>query len=466
MEMTSELGLKLISDKIDPKMIAHNGKHTSHTDLLFWNETSHVTHMDVKVDEMVPWNTSCHVPVSKMLGCDVRRRGNIEAVRTTQKNTSNKGIKLITKWDTLNRDVYDQCVSGYLQLMDLQRLDTASTVEIINLIIRVATLQATDMHITRGETKRRNTWPPDIVQALKRAHQYHAIWKQEGRPGPEHNVSVLLRQASRSVRASQRRHTALKREMKYKKIMDAELNDQCLFYRLVREYQSSSPGTKAIMDGDILLTDLAEAADAWAGYYAKLATPAENPRWNRTFLDQAAVEVALIKQQVTHTRMENIEDTEVMEVFKNLNKGKADDLDGIRAEHLQATSDPFAPSLSLLFTEMIQTGHTADVMKTGKKVPIPKKGKNDLLMPNHRGITITSTIGKTYEHIIKKWLGSLQQDGLQFGFSEGLSTQMAAISLTELIAQVKQDWPVHNPGHWDPTPQPTHHTSGNYQEYD
>ena len=147
--------------------------------------------------------------------------------------------------------------------------------------------------------------------------------------------------------------------------MDAELNDQRLFYRLIREHQSSSPGIKAIMDGDILLTDPAEAADAWAGYYAKLATPAENPRWNRKFLDQTAVEVALIKQQVTHTRTENIKDTEVMEALKNLNKGKAAGLDGIRAEHLQAASDQLAPSLSLLFTEMIQTGHTADVMKTG-----------------------------------------------------------------------------------------------------
>ena len=56
-------------------------------------------------------------------------------------------------------------------------------------------------------------------------------------------------------------------------------------------------------------------------------------------------------------------------------------------------------------------------------------------MPNNRGITITSTIGKTYEHIIKKRLGLLQQDGLQFGIWEGLSPQMAAVSLTELKAQ-------------------------------
>ena len=121
-------------------------------------------------------------------------------------------------------------------------------------IIRAATLQATDMHITRGEIKCRNTWPPDIVQALKRTCQYHAKWKQEGRPGPQHRVSVLWRQASRLLRTSQRRHTTLKREMKYRKVMDAEVNDQRLFYRLIREHQSSLLGAKVMRDGDLLLT--------------------------------------------------------------------------------------------------------------------------------------------------------------------------------------------------------------------
>ena len=125
--------------------------------------------------------------------------------------------------------------------------------------------------------------------------------------------------------------------------------------------------------------------------------------------------------------------------LRNLNKGKAADLGGVKAEHLQAASDQLASLLNLLFMEMIQTGHTADVMKTGKKVLIPQKGKNDLLMPYNHGITITSTIGKTCEHIIKKRLSPLRQEGLPFGFSEGLSWQMPTVSLTDLISQAKDD---------------------------
>ena len=115
-----------------------------------------------------------------------------------------------------------------------------------------------------------------------------------------------------------------------------------------------------------------DAADAWAVYYAKLATLAKSPRWNRDFLEQATVEVMLIKQQVAHTRTKNIKQVEVIDALRNLNKGQTADL---KAEHFQAPSNQLSSPLSLLFMEMIQTGHTANVMETSKKVLIPKRGR-------------------------------------------------------------------------------------------
>ena len=128
-------------------------------------------------------------------------------------------------------------------------LDTNPTVEIINLIIRAATPKPPTCTLPEGKWSAGIHGPQDIMQALKRARQYQAMCKQEGRPGPQHRVSELWHQASRSVWASQRRHTAHKREMIYWKIMDAEVNDQRLFHRLIREHQSSPLGAKVIMDG-------------------------------------------------------------------------------------------------------------------------------------------------------------------------------------------------------------------------
>ncbi len=77
-------------------------------------------------------------------------------------------------------------------------------------------------------------------------------------------------------------------------------------------------------------------------------------------------------------------------------------------------------------------------MKSGYKLPIPKKGKSTLLCTNHRGITITSIFGKVLEHLIlgktKDWFKAEQSD-LQFGFTEGLSPVVTSLCLTEAIAQ-------------------------------
>ena len=74
-------------------------------------------------------------------------------------------------------------------------------------------------------------------------------------------------------------------------------------------------------------------------------------------------------------------------------------------------------------------------------------------MANHRSITITSTIGKTYEHIIKKRLDPLQKEGLQFVFSEyevrqGVVGQGRIIS--SLLYKAYMDGPLaalHESGH-------------------
>ena len=76
-------------------------------------------------------------------------------------------------------------------------------------------------------------------------------------------------------------------------------------------------------------------------------------------------------------------------------------------------------------------------MKTGKKIPLAKKGKSNIIMSNHRGITITWTLGKTYGHILKNKIGPLPQSALQFGFTEGLCPQMAVLCLTEPISKAK-----------------------------
>ena len=61
-------------------------------------------------------------------------------------------------------------------------------------------------------------------------------------------------------------------------------------------------------------------------------------------------------------------------------------------------------------------------------------------MSNHRGITITSVIGKVLEHTLVGRIKNILRDHqhhLQFGFTEKLSPSMAALVCTEVLANNK-----------------------------
>ena len=76
----------------------------------------------------------------------------------------------------------------------------------------------------------------------------------------------------------------------------------------------------------------------------------------------------------------------------------------------------------------------------GYIIPIAKKGKDSLLQDNYRGITIT--IGKLLEHILLNRIKpqmDTHQSNLQKGFTKGYSSTNAALLVTELIDNAKDE---------------------------
>ena len=49
---------------------------------------------------------------------------------------------------------------------------------------------------------------------------------------------------------------------------------------------------------------------------------------------------------------------------------------------------------------MLEVG-ASEEMKTGKKIPIPKKSKYQKIMNNYRAILISFTLSKVFESLIK-----------------------------------------------------------------
>ncbi len=131
---------------------------------------------------------------------------------------------------------------------------------------------------------------------------------------------------------------------------------------------------------------------------------------------------------------------EVSIAIRQLNANRASDPQGLMAEHLRLAPPSLLQYLAKLYTAMAAANHTPPELCCGDVITIAKKGKDPLDMNNHRGITITSVLGKLLEHLlINRVRGLLRsiQHPLQFGFTSGLSPSMAALVCTEVLANNK-----------------------------
>ena len=130
----------------------------------------------------------------------------------------------------------------------------------------------------------------------------------------------------------------------------------------------------------------------------------------------------------------------VRSALRRLKQGKAPDAFGITSEHLLAADEMLADTLSVLFTSIVSKGVIPVSLKTGLVHPIPKKGKNPKRPDSYRRITVTSIIGKLLELILMDPLKATlapSQSSQQRGFTDSSSSNMAALLLTEAMAETK-----------------------------
>ncbi|VDI66492.1 Hypothetical predicted protein [Mytilus galloprovincialis] len=73
--------------------------------------------------------------------------------------------------------------------------------------------------------------------------------------------------------------------------------------------------------------------------------------------------------------------------------------------------------------------------------PVHKKGKDAADFGSYRGITVSYTIGKVFEHVILERIEDrlpLDQSSLQFGFTKHISILLAALLINECIVEAKE----------------------------
>ena len=83
------------------------------------------------------------------------------------------------------------------------------------------------------------------------------------------------------------------------------------------------------------------------------------------------------------------------------------------------------------FNKVLETRKVPISFKTGVLTPVLKKGKDSTLCESYRGITVTPTLGKTFEYSLLWKLKLRNKTDLQFGFTESLNPIMASLLMSE-----------------------------------
>ena len=118
-----------------------------------------------------------------------------------------------------------------------------------------------------------------------------------------------------------------------------------------------------------------------------------------------------------------------------LKRGKKDGV-SVYSNHLSLASVILAPYLSSLFTSMLQHEYIPSTLLDCVLKPLPKPGKDPRLSDSYRPIALASTLSKLFEWcILLQFNDAFISSDLQFGFKQGLSTDLCTGLIKNVIAR-------------------------------
>lgn len=371
-------------------------------------------------------NTSTHVPVTTSL----QLPGNTLPKSCPIKHSPRKKIL----WQDMNHQLYEQTVQQELRRFDISLLPPGYATLLIQNILLTAEAAAVPTKVTKTP-KNRKPWCPELEAAIQHSKVCLFNWKESGRPEErDHPASIARRRARRQVRTAQRHMEAEQRIRVHENIMQAHAGDKNKVYSLVARSRSRTEASGLILQyNGTLHQDESSIRNAWAEYFNKLSNPTNSPMVHDDVIEGIRGPSSRIQEPFSTTLLG------IHRSIQQLNTKKAADIYGLQAEHLKFSVAIRIPLLHLI-NDIGASGSIPEEQKKGYKLPIPKKGKDAKLPDNHRGITITPSLGKLLEHVILHASNedfSEDQHAQQYGFTQGLSPILATLSLTECIADAK-----------------------------
>ena len=248
-------------------------------------------------------------------------------------------------------------------------------------------------------------------------------------------------QAAKKVLRKAQRQAAAKRRL--------DINDSIIrtckankdrFHSIIKEQRRPAKKNPTINFG--VHADANGPEDSWANYFKSLATPVDDPTYDKEYHRLLRVQYLFSCLAQEDKPLPTVKAPEIAKIVASLKNNKAPDIFGISAEHLKLASHKLIAILTTLTNKIFKVGILPECFKLGCIAPVGKKKKSDRCPDNYRRITITSLVGKVIEMKMiahtRPPLGE-HQSHLQFGFTQKSSPIYAALAITEAMAEAADD---------------------------
>ena len=323
---------------------------------------------------------------------------------------------------------------------NIKELNAVQLVETLNNSL----LAAASLTVPAVSTRKRKVikpWNDEIKFALKNSKRIDQQWKSTGK-SINHPLNIERKKAAKQLRSAQRRERARRTSRYYSRLLDCKDSDSKQFYAIIAK-QRNHKSTKAgniVVDGT-LITDDDELMYHWRKHFSSLALPSSNDEFDDEYKTQFKLNVENIEKCIHEKGLHiKITEYEVINAIQQLKNNKAADSVGVTAEHIKKAIYVVSPILTFIINKIFDDGVVPVQFKSGILTPVHKKGKPTSDPGNFRGITVTSLVGKVFERILLNHQDAAfksHQSDLQFGFTSGCTPTMAALMVTEAIADSK-----------------------------
>ena len=430
-EFVKNLALYHSTSSLDqPTFIQHSGLGKSHIDYILANKQNFlsITITDTNAAE----NTSAHFAVYSQFHVTMTSK------HDNKPQISQKSTKLIWRKGDIGKynDMLVKSLKGLVETPDNLNAKFQKTAQ----LLQSATKASIPSKLIKfqGPRFRISQTTQSLIRKSKAAMHN---WRKEGSPKGDNQAYIDQKSAKKAVRRQIRREHAEDRKRFYNKLMDTP--DTSFFYKLIKRNKGENVNhiPVTILAEDVETENPSLQRTAFAKFYEDLAVPKHHETFDNEYLEVCSARCKLIdrlsiyKQEV----VEPFTPDEIREAISGLNTNKAADEYGISAEHIKFAQEALAIPLTCLFNQILEDGEIPEIFKTGYITPVHKKGKNEKLVENYRGITVASIFGKIFEKLLLTRLQNMNsnQSGLQFGFTKHYSPSMAALLVSEATIEAK-----------------------------